>query len=239
MQTAGRHIAGRRFDFRNVLVTISPMRNISAFLALSLLAACATGPSVGPVNKNGSSPSEEAAIATALQQIATQKTEYKISPADLLDITVYQNADLNRQVRVSQDGRISFPLVGTVSVGGRSTIDAERALSDKLKDYLINPQVSIFIKEYGNKTVYVLGQVTKPGSYALPTESKLTVLEAVSLAGGFTPIAAPDRTKVIRNTAGKSETFTIEVSAITKRGDKEKDVALEPNDIVFVPQSFF
>jgi polysaccharide export outer membrane protein len=117
--------------------------------------------------------------------------------------------------------------------------EAEALLSEKLKEYVINPQVTLFIKEYGNKKIFLLGEVTKPGSYELPAESKLTVLEAVTMAGGFTPIAAPDRTKVIRTVDGKSQSFMIVVSDITKRGEKQKDIALEPNDVVYVPQSFF
>ena len=109
----------------------------------------------------------------------------------------------------------------------------------KLKDLVISPQVTIFINEYSNKKVFVLGEVKSHDSYELPTESKLTVLEAVSLAGGFTVIAAPDRTKVIRVVDGKNQSYIIEVSAITRRGEKEKDISLEPNDVIYVPQSFF
>lgn len=176
---------------------------------------------------------------SALQDVQNKKADYKISGADLLDITIYQQQDLDRKVRVSQNGTISFPLIGIVEVGGLSVNQAEEAISKKLRDYLISPQVSIFIKEYGNKKVFVLGEVKKPGSVELPTEAKLTVVEAISLAGGFTPIAAPDRTKIIRTMDGKSQILTVEISAITKRGEKQKDLFLEPSDVVYIPQSFF
>ena len=205
-----------------------------------VLAGCAGGDKgTGAAPAPAASSNEAAVVESALKQIQAQKVDYKIGGADLLDITVYQQTDLDRKLRVSQKGTISFPLVGMVTVGGLSISEAEAALSAQLKEYVVNPQVTIFIREYGNKKIFVLGEVAKPGSYELPTESKLTVLEAVSLAGGFTPIAAPDRTKVIRNSDGKSQSFTIEVSAITKRGDKQKDMPLEPNDVVYVPQSFF
>jgi len=163
-----------------------------------------------------------------------------ISPADLLEISVYREEDLGRTLRVSQQGTISFPLAGVLKVGGMSTIDAENLLSLKLRDFLVQPQVTIFIKEYGNKQVYVLGEVKNPGSFELPTESKLTVLEAISKAGGFSPVAAKDRTQVIRTDRdGRSQTFLIEVSAIMTKGEKHRDIVLEPNDVVHVPQSFF
>lgn len=183
---------------------------------------------------------EEAAIAAVIQKIESSREDYKISPADLLEITVFQEKDLERRLRVSQNGTISFPLIGTVKVGGLSLIQAEETLATQLQAYLKSPQVTVFIREYGNKKVYVLGEVSKPGSYDLPPESHLTVLEAVSLAGGFTQIASKDRTRVIRTTPdGKSVTLTVEVSAITHRGEKQKDLPLEPNDVVYVPQSFF
>ncbi|MDD5658180.1 MAG: polysaccharide export protein, partial [Elusimicrobia bacterium] len=155
---------------------------------------------------------EAAALESVIRTIQDKKTDYSIGGADLLEIQVFQQEELDRKLRVSQNGSITFPLVGTVQVGGLSAAQAEEALKAKLKEYLINPQVTIFIREYGNKKVFVLGEVSKPGSFELPTESKLTVLEAISLAGGFTGIAAPDRTKVIRNMEGKSRSFTIAVS---------------------------
>lgn len=207
---------------------------------LAALSGCA-GPSSGPRSAAGGAQaaSEEAAIASALNSIEDKKGGYKINPADLLKITVYRNQDLDREIRVNQDGTVSLPLAGSVAVGGLTVVQAEKALSDKYRDYVVSPQVTIFIKEYGNKRVFVFGQVTKPGSYELPTESKMTVLGAVSMAGGFTPIAAPDRTRVIRKKDGRSETIVVEVSAVTRRGEKEKDIALEPDDVVYVPQSYF
>jgi polysaccharide export outer membrane protein len=212
-----------------------------AFVLLPALGACALLNPPPPAGSGGKAQAqgEDAAIASALQQLNSKKAEYTIGGADLLEITVYQQPDLDRKLRVSQNGTISFPLAGLVKVGGLSTADAGALLADRLKDYIVNPQVTIFIREYGNKKVFVLGEVSKPGSFELPTEAKLTVLEAVSLAGGFTNIAAPDRTKVIRRVDGKSQSISIEVSAVTKRGQKEKDIALEPGDVVFVPQSYF
>ncbi len=225
--------------------------SLAACVGAFLLAACATPrPAVLPAPAASVPPavaasarrpalSEEAVIQAALQQVRGPKTDYKLSGADLLDVTIFQQPDLNRKVRVSQNGTISFPLVGTIKVGGLSATQAESVISRRLKDYLVSPQVTIFISEYGDKKIFVLGEVRKPGSYDLPTESKLTVLEAISLAEGFTGIAAPDKTKVIRVADGQNQVFQIVVSDITRNGQKEKDIALEPNDVVYVPQSFF
>ncbi len=208
------------------------------FVVLIGCAGCASS-AHRPALSDRQAQAEESAIAEALQQMGSHKVDYEISAADLLEVSVYQDKDMSRIIRVSQNGTITFPLIGSVQIGGLSVVEAQNLIASQLKDYIVNPQVTIFIREYGYKKVFVLGQVAKPGSYDLPTESKLTVLEAVSLAGGFTPIAAPNRTKVIRNAGGKSESFTIEVSAITKRGEKSKDMPLEASDVVYVPQSFF
>jgi len=188
-----------------------------------------------PARRRGS---EEAALQSALQYVESQQHSYKISPADLIEITVYQEAELNRQVRVSPEGIVTFPLIGQVKLSGLGVPEAEQALRERLKKFLIDPQVSVFIKEYGNKQVYVLGEVAKPGSIPLPTEAPLSVIEAVTLAGGFTQYAAVDRTRVIRKTQGQSRTLLIEVSAIMK-GDKSKDIPLVTNDVIYVPESFF
>jgi polysaccharide export outer membrane protein len=182
---------------------------------------------------------EAAAIATAMQQLARSKTDYRLAPADLISVTVYQDKDMDRRVRVNTDGTVSLPLIGSVAIGGMTLIEAQASIETKLSQFLVSPQVSLFIEDYGNKTIFVMGEVAKPGSYPIPTESRMTVLEAISTAGGFTPIAAQDRARVLRYVNGASVTYTINTKEITQQDQKEKDMVLEPNDIVYVPQSFF
>jgi protein involved in polysaccharide export with SLBB domain len=182
---------------------------------------------------------EAEAIAAAMRQVANNKRDYRIAPADLIDVTVYQDPEMSRKARVNNDGTISLPLVGPVKIGGMTLLEAQASIEKRLAVYVVNPQVSLFIEDYGNKMVFVMGEVQKPGSYAVPTESRMTLLEAISSAGGFTPIAAQERTRVLRNVNGVSTTFNINVHEITQDGQKEKDMVLEPNDMIFVPQSFF
>ena len=182
---------------------------------------------------------EQAQVQSALEKLQSGQISYRIAGADLLEITVFEEKEMDRKVRVSSDGTVTFPLIGSVKVGGLDVAEAERALTERLRRFLVNPQVSVFIKEYGNKQIYILGEVQKPGSYPLPTESSFSVLEAVSLAGGFTQYAALDRTRVIRKADGRSETFVVEITAITKRGEKGKDIALKPNDVIVVPERLF
>ena len=195
--------------------------------------------SADPAAQQAAMAQEAAAIAAALQQVGRSKIDYKISAADLISVTVYQDLEMNRKVRVNANGTVSMPLIGAVKIGGMTLIEAQETIESKLVKFLVTPQVSLFIEEYGNKTVFVMGEVQRPGSLAIPTESRLTVLEAISTAGGFTAVAAQDRTRVLRNVNGASVSYTIEVKAITQLGQKEKDMVLEPNDVIYVPQSFF
>lgn len=205
----------------------------------SVAASTAAASPAAPEKVQAAETAEAAAIAAALQQVSRNKTDYKVSGADLVAVTVYQDPEMSRKVRVNSNGTVALPLIGAVKVGGLTLLEAQALIESKLAKYLVNPQVSLFIEEYGNKLVFVMGEVSKPGSYAIPTEKSLTVLEAISTAGGFTPIAAQDRTKVLRNVNGASVTFTIEVKAITQQGMKDKDMVLEPNDVIYVPQTFF
>ncbi len=182
---------------------------------------------------------EQRLIQTALDQKNKSQANYKIQPGDLIEITIFKEADMSRTLRISGNGTVTFPLAGNLKLSELSVPEAESFLALKLSDYIKAPQVTIFIKEYSNKQIYVLGEVKKPGAIQLPTERKLTVLEAITLAGGFTDIAAPDRTKVLRNVNGQSQSIQVEISRITKQGDKSADIFLEPNDTIFVPQSFF
>lgn len=167
-------------------------------------------------------------------------TEYKINPFDLLEISVYQEQDLFKTVRVSQDGYISFPLIGKVKAAGLDVLGAQQVITDKLaKDYLVDPSVTIFIKEYSSKKVLVIGEVKTPGSYNIPQDKELTVLEAVAQAGGFSQNANIDSTKIIRMENGVKKYIEVKISDITKRGDKTKDITLKPNDVVFVPERIF
>jgi polysaccharide export outer membrane protein len=169
------------------------------------------------------------AIANLLAQ------DYLIGPEDVLKISVYREEEMDREVRASSDGYISFPLLGKVKVEGMTIPELERNLAEGLRKFLKNPQVTVFIQEYS--TITVSGQVKNPGAY--PLRGEVSVLEAVSMAGGFTKIAAQNAVKVMRLEQGEKKTIIVRVADISKSGDKSKDALLKRGDIVFVPESLF
>lgn len=177
-------------------------------------------------------------IAQSIEQLRTSSA-YVLQPGDLVDIKVYMEEGMDRILRISGSGDITFPLVGNVNISGKTVAKAEQELANSLKTYLKNPQVTMLIKEYGNKTVYVLGQVKKPSSLEIPPEKTLTVLEAITSVGGFTEIAAISKVRILRMKDGKQITIDVDVTQITKQGNKAMDAVLMPGDVVFVPQSMF
>ncbi len=177
------------------------------------------------------------------QQIEEAKQdakEYRISELDVLHIAVYREEDLKKTVRVSQNGCISFPLLGKLEVAGKTVSDVEEHIADLLgSDYLVNPQVTVFINEYSKKKVYILGRVAQPGPYEFTPEKQLTVLQAIAQAGGFHRLAAKNRTKIVRVENGREISIPVNVSDVTEHGRKSKDIYLEPNDIIVVPEVRF
>lgn len=166
--------------------------------------------------------------------------EYKIDIGDILLITVYEQPDLTTKTRVNSKGEISVPLIGTVYAKGNSVDDVAEDIRVLLeKDFLVNPQVSVIVEKYTPKKVFVMGFVNKPGEYELFKDRPTTVLEAITMAGGFKEGAAQNGTKIIRVEDGQEVTIPIKVTDITKKGQKDKDVEVKPGDIVVVPESFF
>jgi len=171
---------------------------------------------------------------------SNQEAEYKIGTGDVLTITVYEQADLATKARVDAKGVINFPLIGSVTVGGLTVSETEETITTLLKaDYLVNPQVSVFIEAYHPKKVFVMGFVNRPGEYELSKDRPTTILEAITMAGGFKEGAAQNGTKVVRMENGKEITIQVKVTDITNKGYKEMDIPVQAGDIVVVPESFF
>ncbi|MCM8782992.1 MAG: polysaccharide biosynthesis/export family protein [Candidatus Omnitrophica bacterium] len=255
------------------------------------------------------------------QELFSQKQgkDYVFNPGDVIEIDVYGEPDLHTVCSIPEDGNINFPLIGRLKAAGLTVKELERLITELLaQDYLVNPQVRIFVREYAR--IFIFGLVRQPGRYDLtksltllsaisqaggllpeadPTRIKLiraegekrytqeidlekimnntapdiilepndtiiieaygrvsiigqvhrpgaydfkkglTLLELVSIAGGFRDIANIDGTSIIRNEDGKRRSIRIKVSDITKRGDKSKDIPLKPGDTVVVPESLF
>lgn len=188
--------------------------------------------------KNTNVPVTSQQISQEIENLKNSQ-DYLIQPGDLVEIKVYKEDDMERTLRVTTNGSVTFPLVGNIKIAGLTVSAAEQKLENALQAYLKTPSVSFLIKEYANKTVYVLGQVKKPSSIAILPEKTMTLLEAITSAGGFTDVAAISKVKILRMEDGVQKSIEVDVSQITKDGNKQYDVPLKPADVVFVPQSLF
>ncbi len=165
------------------------------------------------------------------------RISYKLQPMDLLKVQVYQEPELDREVRVSRGRTIVLPLIGTVDVKSRTLNETEQLIVDLYnRDYLVNPQVNITVLEYAPRTVNILGAVNTPGSVPIPPERELTLLEAVARCGGFSRLANRGKvslTRVLSN--GETENYTVNADQIMS-GDGGRRWAMQNGDVIYVPE---
>jgi polysaccharide export outer membrane protein len=164
-------------------------------------------------------------------------TDYVLQPSDLIRVLIFQEPDLLREVRITQEYTITLPLIGTIDLRGRTVRQTEeviRSLYDK--DYLVNPQVNLTVLEYSQRTVQVVGAVNQPGAVVFPPEQKMGLVEAIARAGGQSRIADLKRVRLTRTSSeGKTENFTINVDDLMKGASGEQWLLLK-GDVVFVPE---
>jgi len=168
-----------------------------------------------------------------------QEEEYTVGGKDLLDITVFEESDLTKRVKVTEDGYITFPLLGQIKVDGLTTSQIEKKLEKLLSEgYLVNPQVSVMVKYFGSRKVSVLGCVEKPGTYSLT--SRTTILEAISKAGGLDMEEKFTNVVLIRpNPKGADSemtTTTINLNKLLKGKDTSLNIEVKNKDTIIIPR---
>lgn len=160
--------------------------------------------------------------------------EYRVGPNDLIEISVIGFEELNKRVRVSEDGEISLPYLGEVEVQGLTRSEIEQRLSQLLQEkYLQNPQVTVFIVEYQSRRVFLLGAVGTPGPYELL--GRLTLLKLLSQAGGLTPDAGNEIIITRQLPGGGKNSLKVSVEELMLKGDPSLDIPLQPDDVINIP----
>ena len=178
-----------------------------------------------------------AMAAPVMGQGRDQRRDYQLQPSDLIRVQIFQEPDLEREVRVSQEGEIFLPLIGKIEVRGRSLRQVEdlvRELYDR--DYLVNPQINIIVMQYQPRMVNVMGAVNAPGAMEFPPEQSITVIDAISRAGGFNRLADRKRVRLTRTyIGGRVENFVINADELMSGASSEPWVVLK-DDVIFVPE---
>lgn len=162
--------------------------------------------------------------------------EYRIQPGDQLDIKLFYNPELNEQLTVRSDGRITLQLVNDVVAAGRTPEELTQVLNKAYSAELANPKVAVIVRTSVADKVYVDGEVNRAGLVTMP--GPMTVLQSIAQAGGLREAADPDQVVVLRRGAdGKVNTIQVNLEPALEGRDGASDIFLRPNDIVLVPKS--
>jgi polysaccharide export outer membrane protein len=164
---------------------------------------------------------------------AGEDPAYKIGPQDSLKIDVWKEDQLTRTVPVRPDGKISLPLLNDVQAAGLSPMELAGVISEQLKKYINNPQVTVSVTEINSRRVYVSGEVTKAGAYALLPH--MTVLQALANSGGFTQFAREKNIYVLRTENGKQTKIPFNYKEAVKGKNPGQNIELLPGDVIVVP----
>lgn len=175
-----------------------------------------------------------AGVALVANPAADSQREYVLGAGDIIRVSVFQNPDLTVETRISEAGTITFPLVGTVPVGGLSIQSAEQTIARMLRDggFVVQPQVNAIVMQYRSAQVSVLGLVNRPGKYPLEFASS-HVTDVLALAGGIMPGAA-DIAVVTGMREGKSFHVEVNIPAMALSGDMGNNIAVQNGDIIYV-----
>jgi polysaccharide biosynthesis/export protein len=164
---------------------------------------------------------------------ATTDPAYLIGPEDVLDVSVWKEPDVSRVVPVRPDGRISLPLINDVQAAGLSPQQLAGSVSEKLKKYLNGPQVTVIVTAINSQRVFVVGEVLRAGAF--PMLPGMTVLQALSSAGGFTTFADVKKIHVVRLRNGKQVEIPFNYRDVLRGENSEQNIKLEPGDTIVVP----
>jgi polysaccharide export outer membrane protein len=158
---------------------------------------------------------------------------YKVGPEDVLEISVWKEEGLKKEVLVRPDGGLSYPLIGEVQAAGKTVLEIRDEMGKRLEKFIPDPVVSVAILKVGSHRVYVIGKVQKPGDF--PVGRYIDVLQALSMAGGLTPFADANAIRVMRREGEKQVIIPFEYNRVV-RGDKlDQNIQLRAGDVVVVP----
>ncbi|PWT85566.1 MAG: sugar transporter [Proteobacteria bacterium] len=164
---------------------------------------------------------------------ANAGSDYIIGPEDVLDINVWKEPDLTRLLPVRPDGKISMPLLNDVQAAGLTTTQLSQSISEKLKKYLTSPQVTVMVSQINSQRIYVMGEVTRPGAY--PLLPGMTILQAISSAGGLTQFANSKKIFLLRTENKTQNKYPFSYKDVLDGRRAEQNLPLKAGDTVVVP----
>lgn len=224
-------------DVMEGLRQMQQMRNCQVW---SMLRRALAGALLGLFAWVGFAGTADAAAAPASSIPPASTANYMIGAGDALQVFVWRNPDLSATVPVRPDGRISIPLVEDIDCAGKTPTQLAREIEERLRKYVMDPVVTVIVNQFVGpytQQIRIVGEAARPQS--LSYRANMSVLDAMIAVGGLTAFAAGNRAKLVRSTNGQQTTTTIRLEALLKDGDVSANTALQPGDIIIIPQTFF
>ncbi len=209
-------------------------KNRCNLLILSILIGGILGGCISTASKmEGEKIAGESQNEKAEQIGSLKVSEFILGTGDSIDISVYRNDDLKKSAKIDSSGRIMFPLIGDIQAAGKDIFAVRNEMQERLSKYLVDPQVTISVTAVQSQKVMVLGEVNNPGIFTL--DSEISVMEAISKAGGMTDNAKMNNVLLIRKGQGKPEVTSLDLKKVLKKGDFSQNKFLHGGDIVYLP----
>jgi polysaccharide biosynthesis/export protein len=171
--------------------------------------------------------------SNAPKKAATTDENYIIGGQDVLDVSVWKEPEVSRVVPVRPDGKISLPLLNDVQAAGLTPAALAAKITDGLKKYVTNPQVTVIVTTINSQRIYVMGEIMRPGAF--PMIPGMTVLQAIASGGGFTQYARTKSVYVLRNENGKQVKYPFNYKEVISGKKSDQDILLKPGDRVIIP----
>jgi polysaccharide biosynthesis/export protein len=174
-----------------------------------------------------------AAQASTATLASPDPTTYLLGPEDALEISVWKEPDLTKQLVIRPDGKVTYPLIGEIQAAGLTVKQLQTEISKRLDKYVTDAHVTVILLKAQNYKIYVTGKVSKPGDFVIG--KPVNVMQAISMAGGLTPFASPGSIMVLRTIGGKEEVFLFNYKDVAKGNSLDQNRTLLPGDVVVVP----
>jgi polysaccharide export outer membrane protein len=172
-------------------------------------------------------------VSSQPTKAATEDPNYSIAPEDVLTIDVWKEPEISRTVPVRRDGKISLPLINDVQAAGLTPTQLGAEIVEKLRATIVHPQVTVIVAQMSSLRIYILGQVPRGGAYPLVPD--MTVMQALSIAGGFTPYANVKKIYVMRKENGADKIYPVNYKEVINGRKAEQNIHLKPGDTIVVP----
>ena len=209
-----------------------------AALMVAMFVSVAVARAPDPLSP-ASSSSEGGSPTSQIIPAAAVSSTYTLTPYDVIDVSVFNEEDLHTLARLGSDGTALLPLIGTVSLGGKTVAEANELIRKRYAEgFVKDPHILVRVLEYRKSTFSILGQVLRPGIYEIPEGTHMSIVDAILLAGGFTRIADQNGVRVKRLVQGKSAVFKVKAGAMADSSDVAP-FDIHPGDVIKVNESWW